>query len=166
VVRHSIFVFAVFCFGCGDDSFGAGGGSGPEPLLPRCGNGIVEDGEFCDAGGANNNIVPNACRIDCTLPFCGDGVRDDTEECDLGEQNGGGECTQGCESLLADTTSGSATNTDASTTIVDATAESSSSSGASTADTTAEDTTAGVTTVGDTTSVSGMSGMMEGGGND
>jgi hypothetical protein len=163
VARASIFLaFSFLLFACGDDSNTASGGSGSLPP-PGCGNGVVEQGEFCDAGGMNNDFVPNACRLDCMPAFCGDNVRDDGEECDRGDQNGGAECSEACISLVEETSSssssssessGSETDTDVSTTAVE---DTSSSSGSSTA----EDTT-----MGDTTAMTNMSGMMEGGGAD
>jgi hypothetical protein len=50
------------------------------PVL--CGNGVLDGDEECDAGAANSDTVPDACRSDCILPHCGDGVRDSAEECD------------------------------------------------------------------------------------
>lgn len=41
------------------------GGSPSVPLLPVCGNGLVEDGEDCDDGNASNN---DDCYDDCTIP--------------------------------------------------------------------------------------------------
>ena len=34
---------------------------------PVCGNGIVEAGEECDDGPANNDILAGACRTNCRL---------------------------------------------------------------------------------------------------
>ncbi|MCA9563209.1 MAG: DUF4215 domain-containing protein, partial [Myxococcales bacterium] len=64
-----------------------------------CGNETVDtdNDEDCDAGAANNDSTPNACRTDCTFPVCGDGVVDDdnpdpsaevaSEACDQGQLN-------------------------------------------------------------------------------
>ncbi len=41
-----------------------------EVSAPRCGNGIVEPGEFCDDGNTNNNDL---CRNDCTWNVGGSG---------------------------------------------------------------------------------------------
>lgn len=40
------------------------------------GDGANSGNEECDAGSANSNTVPLACRIDCQTPYCGDGVID------------------------------------------------------------------------------------------
>lgn len=60
-----------------------------------CGNNVLEpeNGEECDWGGNNSDIVPNRCRKNCTFPTCGDSQLDDNfsdpvtgmfiaEECD------------------------------------------------------------------------------------
>src|SRR6185369_1432670 len=40
-----------------------------------CGDGtLVPTCEICDAGVANSNSVPDACRTDCVPPRCGDGT--------------------------------------------------------------------------------------------
>ena len=54
---------------------------GQSPSL--CGNGVLDGGEGCDAGGDRNNDAPdNPCRSDCQVARCGDGVVDAGEECD------------------------------------------------------------------------------------
>ena len=169
MVRASISIgLTIFCLACGDDSLPSSedddGASATDPVANQCGNGVVEQGEFCDAGGANNNIVPNACRLDCTLPFCGDGVRDDTEECDLGGENGGDACTQDCISLLVDETTGEPSTTTASESDTDvSTTTDASTTAEGTGDTTAAETSAEDSS--STGNASGMTGMMEGGGN-
>ena len=52
-----------------------------------CGDGFVQEGEECDDGVENSDLVPDACRSACALPVCGDLVVDSGEECDLGEEN-------------------------------------------------------------------------------
>ncbi|MEZ4366530.1 MAG: DUF4215 domain-containing protein [Kofleriaceae bacterium] len=64
----------------------------------RCGNGVLELTERCDAGAANAD-QPNApCRVDCTLPTCGDGIIDSDrgETCDDGNVEPGDGCTFAC----------------------------------------------------------------------
>jgi cysteine-rich repeat protein len=66
--------------------------------LPRCGDGIVDFNEQCDAGGANSN-APNApCRPTCVLPRCGDGIVDTAigEVCDDGNVIAGDGCRPDC----------------------------------------------------------------------
>jgi cysteine-rich repeat protein len=62
----------------------------PPCTLPRCGDGIKDDGpafgEECDNGAANA-WLKDACRLDCTLPRCGDGIQDTGEDCDDGFHN-------------------------------------------------------------------------------
>ncbi len=53
----------------------------------RCGNGKLDSGEACDRGKENSDLVPGACRSDCTPAGCGDGVIDPGEECDDGPDN-------------------------------------------------------------------------------
>ncbi|MEM6991996.1 MAG: hypothetical protein AAF721_15915 [Myxococcota bacterium] len=52
-----------------------------------CGNDIEEGDEECDEGVANSDLMPDACRTDCTNPACGDGVIDSGEVCDDGLLN-------------------------------------------------------------------------------
>lgn len=158
VVRHSIALFVSMLFvACSTDESSDDDDelTATETFLPRCGNGLVEEGEYCDDGGANNDFVPNACRTTCERAWCGDNVRDSGEECDLGEANGGAECTDACLSLVDETSTGmqsgsttvADTDTDASsTTAVESTstAESTSSSG-STSDASAADTSSSST---------------------
>lgn len=67
------------------------------PVLPICGNGILEAGETCDDGPLNSNTVPDACRLDCVAASCGDGVVDSDEPCDPGdEKNDFGPCDNDC----------------------------------------------------------------------
>ncbi len=47
-----------------------------------CGNGVTDSGEECDDGPNNSDIIPDACRTNCTLPGCGDGVVDADEVCE------------------------------------------------------------------------------------
>lgn len=44
----------------------------PPPPPPTCGNGTPEDGEACDAGGANGSC-PATCSTSCTINDCGGG---------------------------------------------------------------------------------------------
>jgi len=67
----------------------------PTPLIPGCGNGVVEGLEECDAGSANAE-EPDACRPECVLPTCGDGIVDDGEGCDDGGLFGGDGCSPAC----------------------------------------------------------------------
>ena len=61
---------------------------------PVCGNGILEDGEACDAGPDNG---PNgACKQDCTENVCGDGDLGPGEACDDGNQAPGDGCDGDC----------------------------------------------------------------------
>ncbi len=51
-----------------------------------CGNGVVDQGEECDDGNADNT---DGCTNFCKKNVCGDGsVYSGVEECDLGSQNG------------------------------------------------------------------------------
>jgi cysteine-rich repeat protein len=72
--------------------------------LPRCGDGIVDFNEQCDAGEANNKNTPNAlCRTNCTLPRCGDNIVDNGalgEVCDDGNLVTGDTCRPDCKSNL------------------------------------------------------------------
>jgi len=53
---------------------------------------VVQQPEECDEGPNNSDIVPGACRTNCSAPICGDFVIDfvqggQQEECDLGSGN-------------------------------------------------------------------------------
>jgi len=54
----------------------------PPPPPARCGDGVVQVGEACDAGDGNSDVRPDACRTTCTPPTCGDGVVDRGEQCE------------------------------------------------------------------------------------
>jgi hypothetical protein len=64
-----------------------GGGAEQAKPPPRCGDGVVDPGEQCDAGASNSDTRPGACRTTCVLPRCGDGVVDAGEQCDAGAAN-------------------------------------------------------------------------------
>ncbi|MCB9534558.1 MAG: DUF4215 domain-containing protein, partial [Myxococcales bacterium] len=51
----------------------------------RCGDGAIDDGEECDDGADNSDLLPDACRTTCVEAHCGDGVVDASEQCDGGE---------------------------------------------------------------------------------
>lgn len=57
-------------------------GNGNSNVDPGCGNGVLDLGETCDDGTANSDVLPDACRMDCSAPSCGDGVKDSFEQCD------------------------------------------------------------------------------------
>ena len=72
--------------------------SEPETL---CGNGILEAGEYCDAGEQNSDPAPyGGCTTSCTLgAYCGDGQINGEEQCDDGEGNSNrlpGACRSTC----------------------------------------------------------------------
>ena len=73
-----------------------------------CGNGILERGEECDEGDANNNIY-GTCTRSCTRPRCGDGIIrrcnsscvtcgicETEEDCDDGNTLNGDGCSSTC----------------------------------------------------------------------
>jgi cysteine-rich repeat protein len=65
---------------------------------PWCGNSIIEQGEECDDGNANNQ---DACTNQCQLARCGDNIvqAGSGEQCDVGDllNNDNGECTTVCQ---------------------------------------------------------------------
>ncbi len=65
----------------------------------KCGDGVIEPGEACDSGAANNTGGYGKCNPDCTLgPRCGDGIKNGTEQCDDGLNDGSyGSCTATCQ---------------------------------------------------------------------
>jgi hypothetical protein len=67
--------------------------------LAICGNGVLEPGEECDDGGANEcGLNPEVCTCKCRIPRCGDGVQQYGEGCDAGSNNGAaGSCSVNCE---------------------------------------------------------------------
>ena len=58
---------------------------------PICGNGVIETGEICDEGEANEDGYHHAktCLSDCSNygGYCGDGIENGGEQCDDGGDN-------------------------------------------------------------------------------
>lgn len=80
---------------CGDDTSGAGGGTGGGPELV-CGDGFADPDldEECDDG---NTVDDDACSNACTLPKCGDEkVQLGYEDCDDGNVDDTDGCVSGC----------------------------------------------------------------------
>jgi cysteine-rich repeat protein len=75
---------------CDDGNRLPGDGCNESCWIERCGNGKVDVGEACDAGGVDTA----GCDHDCTLPACGDSIFNvEAEACDAGGKN-----TAGCDS--------------------------------------------------------------------
>ncbi len=66
-------------------------------IEPVCGDGVVEGSEQCDDGANNSDVLPDACRTDCTSAGCGDGVQDTGEACDDGNTQNGDGCSSVCQ---------------------------------------------------------------------
>ncbi len=63
-----------------------------------CGDGtLVSTCEVCDAGTANSDTQPDACRTDCRPARCGDGVADGGEQCDDGDHENCDGCDEFCD---------------------------------------------------------------------
>ncbi|MFT3925513.1 MAG: hypothetical protein QM778_23440 [Myxococcales bacterium] len=62
---------------------------------PRCGDGIVQDGEACDGAGERAE-----CNFNCTIASCGDGVANHAagEDCDSAGQTA--QCESNCKSAV------------------------------------------------------------------
>lgn len=98
---------------CDDGNTFDGDGCDSQCRAEVCGNGILQEGEECDAG-LDNDSENSLCRSDCTQMVCGDGIVDVNahcrptedgqwcngyeEQCDLGAQNGveGSGCRSDC----------------------------------------------------------------------
>ncbi len=78
--------------------------------VPKCGNGIIEEGETCDSGYLckdtyasictyNATIEANGCESNCTNPYCGNKVlnTDKGEECDRALSYPGQHCLDTCK---------------------------------------------------------------------
>ncbi|HWV36919.1 MAG TPA: hypothetical protein VN033_00405 [Vulgatibacter sp.] len=76
---------------------GIGGVGGAGGVGAVCGDGVVDEGEACDDGAANSDLLADACRTDCTLARCGDGVVDTQETCDPGDEPDPGVCSASCQ---------------------------------------------------------------------
>jgi cysteine-rich repeat protein len=61
-----------------------------------CGDGAMTGAETCDAGDANDDDEPDACRSNCRIAHCGDGVVDSSETCDDGNTTDGDGCNATC----------------------------------------------------------------------
>lgn len=90
ITRASVVSSLVFCLaasGCIADT-------GSDKAV--CGNGVIEDGEECDDGFFNSDVLPDTCRRHCVSPRCGDGVVDTGEECDDGNTTSNDGCSSIC----------------------------------------------------------------------
>ena len=71
------------------------------PGTAVCGDGVLTATcEVCDAGAANSDTTPDACRTDCRLPTCGDGVTDAGEQCDDGNLANCDGCDEFCDTEI------------------------------------------------------------------
>ncbi len=67
------------------------------PGTSVCGDGARHDlCEICDAGAANSDTTPDACRTDCRPAHCGDGTIDTAEDCDDGNSDDCDGCSATC----------------------------------------------------------------------
>src|SRR3569623_2067488 len=68
--------------------------------LPKCGDGILDFNEQCDAGSANSNAPNATCRTNCTPARCGAGIIDTAcgEVCDDSNTTAGDGCSADCTS--------------------------------------------------------------------
>lgn len=64
-----------------------------------CGDGVLDEGEDCDDGEGNSDVLPDACRTDCSFASCGDGVVDpgNSEVCDDGDLDDTDLCPSTCQ---------------------------------------------------------------------
>ncbi|RMG95402.1 MAG: DUF4215 domain-containing protein [Deltaproteobacteria bacterium] len=60
-----------------------------------CGDGVVQQGEECDAG--DGNADDGNCKTDCSKQVCGDGVVGPGEGCDDGNTNDDDGCSSTCK---------------------------------------------------------------------
>jgi cysteine-rich repeat protein len=69
---------------CDDGNPDPGDGCDGSCIDEVCGNGVIQgaNGEVCDDGVGNSDLLPDACRSDCQPAGCGDGVIDTGETCD------------------------------------------------------------------------------------
>jgi len=81
-MRRAVVSLALVSLLAGCDQQSVGNSNNNGNAEPRCGNGVVEQGEECDDGEANSDSEPDACRSACRLPSCGDLVVDEGEHCD------------------------------------------------------------------------------------
>jgi cysteine-rich repeat protein len=85
---------------CDDGNTVNGDGCQGNCKAPKCGDGIVDANEQCDAGAANSNAPNAACRLTCKLPRCGDNIVDTArgEVCDDNNNTSGDGCSANCAS--------------------------------------------------------------------
>jgi cysteine-rich repeat protein len=73
-------------------------------MITVCGDGVVDEVEYCDSGANNGSYGPSIinryCNIDCTAwgPYCGDGIlqQEHNEECDDGNNSSNDGCSSSC----------------------------------------------------------------------
>lgn len=64
--------------------------------IAHCGDLVIDEGEECDFGVDNSNVLPDSCRTNCRRAYCGDGVVDTGEACDDGNAHEWDGCTWDC----------------------------------------------------------------------
>lgn len=82
---------------CDDANIIAGDGCSPVCMLeqgPMCGDGVVDEGEECDHGEANDSWAD--CTEECTIQICGDGFLGTAEACDDGNHYNNDGCSTEC----------------------------------------------------------------------
>ena len=77
---------------------GGGDMGGGDMAMTSCGDGVVDAGEQCDDGAANDDLGNGTCRTSCLLATCGDGGIDfiQGETCDDGDTVPGDGCSATC----------------------------------------------------------------------
>ncbi|MDD4151016.1 MAG: hypothetical protein PHR68_00145 [Candidatus Gracilibacteria bacterium] len=87
---------------------GGGGGGGGSGGGSSCGNGVINPGEECDLGSANNSKY--ACNTSCKITVCGDGILQrpngnaQFEECDFGSSTWPSWCSKSDCKITGDST--------------------------------------------------------------
>ncbi|HRH33093.1 MAG TPA: lamin tail domain-containing protein [bacterium] len=75
------------------------------PLIPVCGNTVIEGNEQCDDGNTISlDGCSSQCQIEIPVPICGNNIIEDGEQCDDGNTISNDSCSATCQTEIIEIT--------------------------------------------------------------